>query len=53
MLRRAILALAALSGVQSAHAHGIAGNRLFPRTITFDNPAVADELQIWTIGKPW
>src|SRR5215469_2112101 len=27
----------------SAHAHGIAGNRLFPATLTFDDPAVADE----------
>jgi hypothetical protein len=29
---------------QSAHAHGIAGNRYFAGTITFDDPAVADEL---------
>ena len=28
----------------SAHAHGIAGNRLFPGTLTFDDPAVNDEL---------
>lgn len=28
----------------SAHAHGIAGNRYFPGTLTFDDPAVADEL---------
>jgi hypothetical protein len=27
----------------SAQAHGIAGNRLFPATLTFDDPAVADE----------
>lgn len=27
-----------------ALAHGIAGNRLFPGTLTFDDPAVADEL---------
>ena len=42
--------LAALIAVQDAHAHGIAGNRLFPGTITFDDPAVADELQIWTVN---
>jgi hypothetical protein len=28
----------------SAQAHGIAGNRLFPATLTFDDPAVADEM---------
>ena len=28
---------------QPAHAHGIAGNRFFPGTLTFDDPAVADE----------
>ena len=27
----------------SAHAHGIAGNRFFPGTLAFDDPAVADE----------
>lgn len=51
MLRRAVLVLAALMSVQNAHAHGIAGNRLFPGTITFDDPAVADELQIWTVNS--
>src|ERR1700730_8193851 len=33
-----------LGAVHSAHAHGIAGNRFFPGTLTFDDPAVADEL---------
>jgi hypothetical protein len=28
---------------QTADAHGIAGNRYFPGTLTFDDPAVADE----------
>lgn len=28
---------------QAAHAHGIAGNRYFDGTMTFDDPAVADE----------
>ncbi|MBR1219065.1 hypothetical protein JQ557_13760 [Bradyrhizobium sp. U87765 SZCCT0131] len=36
-------ALAWLAGAASAHAHGIAGNRFFPGTLTFDDPAVADE----------
>jgi hypothetical protein len=35
-------ALAVLSCAQ-ANAHGIAGNRYFPGTLTFDDPAVADE----------
>jgi hypothetical protein len=34
---------AALVAPQTAHAHGIAGNRLFPGTLSFDDPAVADE----------
>jgi hypothetical protein len=40
---RLLPALAMLGGVHSAHAHGIAGNRFFPGTLTFDDPAVADE----------
>jgi hypothetical protein len=38
-----IVALAAPPLSQTAHAHGIAGNRYFPGTLTFDDPAVADE----------
>ena len=37
------LLLASLVWVQSAHAHGIAGNRYFDGTLTFDDPSVADE----------
>jgi NAD(P)-dependent dehydrogenase (short-subunit alcohol dehydrogenase family) len=37
-------AMSVLAGVSSADAHGIAGNRYFPGTLTFDDPAVADEL---------
>jgi hypothetical protein len=37
-------ALSVLAGAPSAEAHGIAGNRYFPGTLTFDDPAVADEL---------
>ena len=43
LLRGLIVTLALLIGVQSAHAHGIAGNRFFPGTLSFDDPAVADE----------
>jgi hypothetical protein len=32
-----------LVSAQAAHAHGIAGNRYFDGTLTFDDPAVADE----------
>jgi hypothetical protein len=43
--RRYVACLAIYSlTISSAHAHGIAGNRLFPGTFTFDDPAVADEL---------
>jgi hypothetical protein len=37
-------AMTVLAGVPCAEAHGIAGNRYFPGTLTFDDPAVADEL---------
>ncbi|MBV9812440.1 MAG: hypothetical protein JO326_06800 [Acetobacteraceae bacterium] len=35
-----------LAASHSADAHGIAGNRFFPGTMTFDDPAVADELLV-------
>jgi hypothetical protein len=38
-----IVALVAPPLSQAAYAHGIAGNRYFPGTLTFDDPAVADE----------
>src|SRR5271166_1566922 len=31
---------------QPAESHGISGNRLFPGTMAFDDPAVADELMM-------
>src|SRR5437016_13753750 len=43
ILRSLLIALAMLASIHSAHAHGIAGNRFFPGTLTFDDPAVADE----------
>src|SRR5579872_2859989 len=35
--------LAAFAFTSNVQAHGIAGNRLFPGTLSFDDPAVADE----------
>jgi len=43
LLGRLLVAGAVLAGAHSAHAHGIAGNRFFPGTLSFDDPAVADE----------
>jgi hypothetical protein len=37
------VALALLASAHSADAHGIAGNRFFVGTLTFDDPSVADE----------
>src|SRR5579871_6573844 len=37
------LVLAAVMTSPSAEAHGIAGNRAFPGTLAFDDPAAADE----------
>jgi len=41
--RGALLLFVALLWTESAKAHGIAGNRYFDGTMTFDDPAVADE----------
>jgi hypothetical protein len=38
-----MLAFALVVSAHSADAHGIAGNRFFVGTLTFDDPAVADE----------
>ena len=43
LIRRGALPFVALLWVQSAEAHGIAGNRYFDCTLAFDDPAVADE----------
>jgi hypothetical protein len=40
---RLIIVAAMLGYAHSALAHGIAGNRYFPGTLTFDDPAIADE----------
>ena len=41
--RHLLIILAIFGGMHSAHAHGIVGNRFFPGTLSFDDPAVADE----------
>jgi hypothetical protein len=53
LTRRLLIAAAILGFVHSAHAHGIAGNRFFPGTLSFDDPAVADEsiLPLFTSSK--
>jgi hypothetical protein len=44
---RNILLTALLCGISTnAFAHGIVGNRLFPSTLTIDDPAVADEMTL-------
>ena len=42
-IRHAVIVLALLPLASSAYAHRIAGNRFFVGTLTFDDPAVADE----------
>lgn len=43
LAKRLTAAITVLALSQSAYAHGIAGNRFFVGTLTFDDPAVADE----------
>src|SRR5499427_2629597 len=50
--RRNALVLASLLWAQAAHAHGIAGNRYFDGTLTFDDPAVADEAIVPLYSRP-
>jgi len=45
--RNLLIFFGALGVAHSAHAHGIAGNRYFPGTLTFDDPAVADDVRSW------
>jgi hypothetical protein len=44
-------ALVLLPQPLDAHAHGIAGNRFFPGTLTIDDPAVADEAIIPNVSQ--
>jgi hypothetical protein len=46
------IAGAALLAVADAHAHGFAGSRFFPATLTTDDPFVADELSLPTVTRP-
>ncbi|MGB8181022.1 MAG: hypothetical protein WCF13_01500, partial [Stellaceae bacterium] len=48
---RAVLAAAAtlLGANSAAHAHAVCGNRVFPATLTMDDPGVGDELSLPTI----
>ncbi len=43
LIRKGALLVPLLLWIQPASAHGIAGNRLFAGTLSFDDPAVADE----------
>src|SRR6516164_675604 len=52
LARRFIIALAIVGYAHSADAHGIAGNRFFPGTVTFDDPAVADEAIVPNFAIP-
>lgn len=40
-----------LAAPASAFAHGVAGPRFFPATLTIDDPAVADELSVPTLSR--
>ena len=42
-VRHTLLILVLLASASSANAHGIAGNRYFVGTLSFDDPAAADE----------
>ena len=43
-----LVCLLTAANLMPAYAHGIAGNRFFPGSLTFDDPAVADEFSIST-----
>ena len=45
----ALAAIAAFTLPASAYAHGIAGARIFPTTLTLDDPAVSDEASLPTV----
>jgi hypothetical protein len=47
-----LIALLAFAVPEPARAHGIAGNRLFPGTLAFDDPAVADEFAFTPFVSP-
>jgi hypothetical protein len=51
VLRASALAISAALVSTPALAHGVAGNRFFPATISTDDPAVADELSLPTASR--
>ena len=46
LIRHAVTGVALFMSAHSAGAHGIAGNRFFVGTLTFDDPSVADEATV-------
>jgi hypothetical protein len=46
-----ILVMVAIPAWSPAYAHGVAGDRFFPATLATDDPAVADELSLPTVGR--
>src|SRR6267378_4550744 len=50
-VRLAVVSLLTISQAGSALAHGFAGSRFFPATITIDDPFVADELSLPTVSN--
>src|SRR5262249_41131624 len=50
-VRVVAVVVAITTSSQIAAAHGIVGNRLFPGTLSFDDPAVADELAFPTFSR--
>jgi hypothetical protein len=46
IILRSFIIVIGLAISESAQAHGIAGNRFFPGTMAFDDPAVADEFLV-------
>jgi hypothetical protein len=48
---RWLTAAAVIAISHAAHAHGIVGNRVFPGTLAFDDPAVMDELILPAVSR--
>src|SRR2546430_13984096 len=48
---RWLIAAAMVVMSDAAQAHGIVGNRLFPSTLAFDDPAVMDELVLPAVSR--
>jgi hypothetical protein len=48
---RWLIAAAMVVLPHTAHAHGIVGNRVFPGTLAFDDPAVMDELILPAVSR--